>query len=58
MAAKDYWREISAALVLKGLGIALLYCLFVASSGSPVATPASVAAHLMPTIPLAEARSP
>ena len=49
MAAKGYWREISAVLVAKTIGIVALYFLVVASLGpaQPV-TPASVAAHLAP----------
>ena len=51
MAAKGYWREISAILVLKTIGIVLLYCLVVVSLGSPQMTPASVAQHLAPSAP-------
>ena len=49
MAAKGYWREISAVLVAKTIGILALYFLVVASLGpaQPV-TSASVAAHLAP----------
>ena len=45
MARKGYWREISAVLVLKTVGIMLLYCLFVVSLGPSEMTPASVAEH-------------
>ena len=55
-AAKGYWREISAVLVLKTIGIALLYWLFVASLGPSELTPVSVAAHLAPANPLPPAR--
>ena len=44
MAAKGYWREISAVLVLKTIGIVLLYFLFVAPSAHSQVTPAKVAA--------------
>jgi hypothetical protein len=46
MAAKGYWREISAVLVVKTIGIVLLYCLFVGPSTSSDTTPGGVAAHL------------
>ncbi len=46
MAAKGYWREISAVVVLKTFGIVLLYCLFVANLAASDPTPAAVAAHL------------
>ena len=57
MAAKGYWREISAVLVAKTIGILALYFLVVASLGpaQPV-TSASVAAHLAPAA--AEATQP
>jgi hypothetical protein len=48
MARKGYWREISAVLVLKTVGILLLYCLFVVSLGPSEMAPASVAEHLAP----------
>jgi hypothetical protein len=52
MAAQGYWREISAVLVAKTIGIVALYFLVVASLGpaQPV-TSASVAAHLAPAAP-------
>ncbi len=54
MAAKGYWREISAVLVLKTIGLVLLYCLVTASLGPSRMTPASVAQHLAPADPLPE----
>jgi hypothetical protein len=48
MAAKGYWREISAVLVAKTIGIVLLYCLVTATFGPADITPASVALHLAP----------
>ena len=56
MAAKGYWREISAVLVLKIIGISLLYFLFVAPLGPSEMTPASVADHLASTNPLLPSR--
>ena len=51
MAAKGYWREVSAVLVAKTIGIVALYFLVVASLGpSQPVTPASVAAHLVPAV--------
>jgi len=49
MQVRGYWCEISAVLVLKSIGIALLYCLCVASLSPLDLTPASVAAHLAST---------
>ena len=50
MAAQGYWREISAVLVAKTIGIIALYFLVVASLGpaQPI-TPATIAAHLAPS---------
>ena len=48
MAAKGYWREISAVLVAKTIGIVLLYCLVTVSLSPSPMTPASVALHLAP----------
>ena len=46
MAAKGYWREISAILVFKAVGFALLYFLFVAPALTPPVGPADAARHL------------
>jgi hypothetical protein len=46
MAAKGYWREISAILVFKVVGLALLYFLFVAPALTPPVNPADAARHL------------
>jgi hypothetical protein len=46
MAAKGYWREISAILVFKAVGLALLYFLFVAPALTPPVNPADAARHL------------
>lgn len=52
MAAKGYWREISAVLVAKTIALLALYFLVVASLGpSAPVTPGSVAAHLAPGAP-------
>ena len=56
MAAKGYWREISAVLVLKTIGIVLLYCLFVANLGPSEVTPGNMAAHLAAPADVAPAR--
>jgi hypothetical protein len=46
MRGNGYWREISAVLALKAVGILLLYCLFVAPLLSAEITPAQLATHL------------
>jgi hypothetical protein len=43
--AKGYWREISAVLVLKVVGIGVLYALFFAPADRPSVTAEMVAAH-------------
>jgi hypothetical protein len=43
--AKGYWREISAILVLKVVGIGVLYALFFAPADRPTVTAETVAAH-------------
>jgi hypothetical protein len=40
-----YWREISAVLVLKVVGIGVLYALFFAPADRPTVTAETVAAH-------------
>jgi hypothetical protein len=49
LAAKGYWREISAVLVAKTIAIIALYFLFIAPSGDSPVTAAKVADHLVPT---------
>ena len=44
--AKGYWREISAILVLKVVGIGVLYALFFAPADRPAITAAAVADHI------------
>ena len=44
--AKAYWREISAILVLKVVGIGVLYALFFASADRPAITAATIAEHI------------
>ena len=44
--AKGYWREISAILVLKVVGIGVLYALFFAPADRPTVTVETVAAHI------------
>ena len=44
--AKGYWREISAILVLKVVGIGVLYAFFFALADRPTLTVETVAAHL------------
>ena len=56
MAAKGYWREISAVLVLKTIAIVLLYCLFIAPPGASDLTPGGVAAHLAAPLAATPAR--
>jgi hypothetical protein len=41
-----YWREISAVLVLKVVGIGVLYALFFAPADRPTVTAETVAAHI------------
>ena len=48
MAAKGYWREISAVLVAKTIAIIALYFLFIAPLGHSPVTAANVADHLAP----------
>ena len=43
--AKGYWREISAILVLKVVGLGVLYALFFAPADRPTITAETVAAH-------------
>jgi len=43
-----YWREISAALALKALGLGLIYLLFFGPSNSMVPSAATMFHHLMP----------
>jgi hypothetical protein len=42
---RRYWREISAVLVLKVVGISVLYALFFAPADRPAITAETVAAH-------------
>jgi hypothetical protein len=42
-----YWREISAALALKALGLGLIYLLFFGPSNSMVPNVATMFRHLM-----------
>ena len=42
-----YWREISAALVLKAFGLGLIYLLFFAPSNSTEPSAAAMFRHLM-----------
>ena len=44
-ATRRYWREISAVLVLKVVGIGVLYALFFAPADRPTITAETVAAH-------------
>jgi len=44
--AKRYWREICAVLVLKVVGIGVLYALFFAPADRPTITVETVAAHI------------
>ena len=48
-ATKGYWREISAVLVLKVVGIGVLYALFFAPADRPAITAETVAAHFQQT---------
>jgi hypothetical protein len=45
-ATRRYWREISAVLVLKVVGIGVLYALFFAPADRPAITAAAVADHI------------
>jgi len=42
-----YWREITAVLCLKGLGLAALYYLFFSPANQITPTPQDVAHHLV-----------
>ncbi len=44
-ATRRYWREISTVLVLKVVGIGVLYALFFAPADRPTVTAEAVAAH-------------
>ena len=44
--ARAYWREISAILVLKIMGIAVLYALFFGPANRATVGPETVAEHL------------
>jgi hypothetical protein len=43
---RRYWREISSVLVLKVIGLVMLYGLFFGPGSRPDITPAAVAQHL------------
>ncbi len=45
-AIRRYWREISAVLVLKVVGIGVLYALFFAPADRPTITAETMAAHI------------
>jgi hypothetical protein len=42
-----YWRDLSAALCLKAVALALLYFLFFAPANRPTVTQQAVAGHLL-----------
>jgi hypothetical protein len=45
-ATRRYWREISTVLVLKVVGIGVLYALFFTPADRPTVTAETVAAHI------------